>query len=735
MNTDQETTQNNLSPTPLPIPSASGNGNGAPSGQGLSPILPSSSAPSTPTSTPASSGNGAVLPIANNNPGDLKNPSTGTFQKYSSTREGTIALLNDLQTSMKAHPNWTLIDFAKSYAPNSDGNNSLKYAANLANYLDSQGVKINPNTDPISSLQPNIFYFANAVSNAEGYGNAINPNTIPKTNNQLPSSSNKQQTQQPGWLQSLIQGIAKPFAQTAVTGSKILTGIPALVGEGLESAGVVKNPQTKENIQKAVDYTKSGAPVNLGFLGKVSPLGVNEKTGQQLPTGKGIEQALGTGAQMAATIAPVGKTAEGASFLSKLLGFAKSGAQIGGVYGTGSGLTENATGNQSSNDQVKNVINKTLEGSAGGAIASPFLGSISEGLLSFLTDKPQLLTDTLNRDINKALGISGKKTVSDLTTRPQTAKSGLETIIEYAKGTPVKDANGVEKSFNPNNATLYETLQAWQTARDKLYQQYTNLAQKAGNEGSYFGPKDFSELSNKLDSIAKNATPAFRNKVASIKNDLTTNFGNWINRKVPLTDMQQYVEALNKDINPGSDKAASTVSLDVAQEIRKIMDQKIQDSTGEGYQILRNKYANLKSIETDLTNQVKRGIRGSGGWFNEYIGDFGGIDSLLGVLSKSPTEVIRGLSLQAMAKIIKRSRDPELALQHVFKALQGEKTGIIPGITKAANNVDKYISSPVSRIPDNTLSKILPSDLLPKAIGEIAPKSTPIIMGESNLND
>ena len=556
MNTDQETTQNNLSPTPLPIPSASGNGNGAPSGQGLLPILPSSSAPSTPTSTPASSGNGAVLPIANNNPGDLKNPSTGTFQKYSSTKEGTIALLNDLQTSMKAHPNWTLIDFAKSYAPNSDGNNSLKYAANLANYLDSQGVKINPNTDPISSLQPNIFYFANAVSNAEGYGNAINPNTIPKTNNQLPSSSNKQQTQQPGWLQSLIQGIAKPFAQTAVTGSKILTGIPALVGEGLESAGVVKNPQTKENIQKAVDYTKSGAPVNLGFLGKVSPLGVNEKTGQQLPTGKGIEQALGTGAEMATTVAGGGETGGdivSGEVMAKLGTITKEGAVTGGVYGAGNAFTGISQKNQSFLQSALNVGLDTIGGVLGGGILGGIAGlgstsiKLAVGIVKNLATGKGLgasFSDAV-KNITSPLEDKYVKQVSDewQTQIPGKTKAQKATILAQRGGK--KPIDILSKSgISVNDVTTQGKFDA--TKQDQMSQVLRSAVHP------------LEKALNNLLTVVQRSTPKI--PISDIRGAVINNIENNSGRAT-VGDVEDMILSANKEIDALEGKYGKNISL------------------------------------------------------------------------------------------------------------------------------------------------------------------------------
>lgn len=107
------------------------------------------------------------IPTRQNNPGDLK--ANGQIATYASPAQGQAALYNDLTAKMTGTttsglgPSSTLVDFAKTYAPDSDGNNSLQYAANLANQLG-----VSPDTQ-IGSLLPRIDDFAKAVAHNEGY--------------------------------------------------------------------------------------------------------------------------------------------------------------------------------------------------------------------------------------------------------------------------------------------------------------------------------------------------------------------------------------------------------------------------------------------------------------------------------------------------------------------------------------------------------------------------------------
>lgn len=109
------------------------------------------------------------LPTRDNNPGDLRNPATGSFETYNNPQEGFSALLNDLQakidgkSSTGLNGNSTLDQFSQVYAPSSDKNDPGKYTASLANQLG-----VSPDST-LSSLQPKIGQFAEAVAHNEGY--------------------------------------------------------------------------------------------------------------------------------------------------------------------------------------------------------------------------------------------------------------------------------------------------------------------------------------------------------------------------------------------------------------------------------------------------------------------------------------------------------------------------------------------------------------------------------------
>jgi hypothetical protein len=109
----------------------------------------------------------ATPAVANQNPGNLKDPNTGGFQKFSDPAEGKAALYNDLTAKMTGKSSTgltgdsSLLEFAKTYAPASDKNDPVQYAANLANKLG-----VSPD-EKIGNLTSRIDDFASAVASNE----------------------------------------------------------------------------------------------------------------------------------------------------------------------------------------------------------------------------------------------------------------------------------------------------------------------------------------------------------------------------------------------------------------------------------------------------------------------------------------------------------------------------------------------------------------------------------------
>lgn len=123
-----------------------------------------------------------TLAVRNQNPGNLKN-SDGTFQSFTDPIEGKAALYNDITAKMTGksktgiNGNSSVLDFAKTYAPASDKNDPVQYAADIANKMG-----ISPDT-PIGGLTNRIDDFAQAIASNED-PSATYPKTTTNKSNQ-----------------------------------------------------------------------------------------------------------------------------------------------------------------------------------------------------------------------------------------------------------------------------------------------------------------------------------------------------------------------------------------------------------------------------------------------------------------------------------------------------------------------------------------------------------------------
>lgn len=241
--------------------------------------------------------------VRNQNPGNLRDPATGNFQTFSDPVEGKAALYNDLTAKMTGQSKTglngssSLLDFAKTYAPASDKNDPIQYAADLANKL-----KVSPDTQ-IGTLIPRIDDFASAISSNEDpsatYQQASNIKTTPdtsarKTFKESISQNNTIPIEQhgPGLAGiggGLVSGFIKPFAEAGtnlVNAGQIAMGLPEtkpfsgkFLGDvqGLGKIDITKSPLNKENLKTIKKSVGTGTEIGLdlatptitkGILGK-----------------------------------------------------------------------------------------------------------------------------------------------------------------------------------------------------------------------------------------------------------------------------------------------------------------------------------------------------------------------------------------------------------------------------------------------------------------------------------
>lgn len=331
----------------------------------------------------------ANIPTAQNNPGDIKQG--GQIATYSSPAAGQAALYNDLTAKMTGTsttgvgPSSSLVDFAKVYAPDSDGNNSLQYAASLANQLG-----VSPDTQ-IGTLKGRIDDFAKAVSHNEGYqgptgagGNAGNP-----TSPQFPLAA-----------QQNTQSLAQPNQNTGFLGTN---PSDSLYGK------VLDNSLTR-GVKDVGDFLTGGGATQLGTA-------IGNGNGQGLvpgllKTGTGIGALALTGGA-SSLISGAGSALESEPVIATLTKYAGSDA-ISSLTAAEkvNALTEAANNAEAG---IKPIFTKALQELAPQVMKEAGVGSFSE----------------LNPTIAKTLGLTG---------------NALKTLLKYAGIATVAGIAGGEGS-------------------------------------------------------------------------------------------------------------------------------------------------------------------------------------------------------------------------------------------------------------------------------------------------
>lgn len=335
------------------------------------------------------------LAIKNNNPGNLRDISTGSFRTFATPQDGYAALLNDLDAKRSGHTSTglsgtsTLADFASKYAPPGDNNNSAQYTANLANHM---GVA--PNT-PLNQLDLNKW--AQAVTTAEDQGNAkalgFTGGSGTGTQVAAASAAPLQAPAMPGGgqqyapagspLQPPVQptnpfGVDSAYASDGSQGGGAKGGIVSGAGNFIK--GLVSTPATivARPFQLAAELAgatpKQVDSFNLGDLIAPTP----KNTGDVVKdVGRGLETvSYGVGGGAAA------KGVEGlvkGSLIQGTKDAALQGTKAGAIAGLGSEFEQNGA-----NSSFNGALTNTLGGAAIGGVTGgliPAAGAIAKNVI------------------------------------------------------------------------------------------------------------------------------------------------------------------------------------------------------------------------------------------------------------------------------------------------------------------------------------------------------------------
>ena len=311
--------------------------------------------------------------------------------------------------------------------------------------------------------------------------------TLPSAQIETTNTSNT--TEQPGFVQSLAQSIAKPFEQIIATGITGLKGITNYIGAGIDT--LLGN---KELAKIQTEEAKNPVKVDLGYLGNANPIGMDDN-GNYLSGKETAKQVAGVGLEVAATLLPYGKVASvGEKVLSKVVstGLSKVGGNVvasalgGYMYETGSDLSEEKTvadsfmpgggtllatifpiGGAVTSAVGKKAINSTSDGMV--AVWNKASDVLEDILPSWLKNKlPSEVKENIQSAINSKIVISSKGLVNAINKKIATFNSASNDFFNKNGGKERISKNDIVRATQNRDVEKLFSDKGYKTTEDIL---------------------------------------------------------------------------------------------------------------------------------------------------------------------------------------------------------------------------------------------------------------------------
>lgn len=419
--------------------------------------------------------------------------------------------------------------------------------------------------------------------------------------------------------------------------------------------------QVTQGVQQGAQAYQQG--VDKGTFG-----GMLEATGGLLRSGLRTVGTVASGAFTPITEAPVIKP-----LLEK--GVTKA-LEIPGANELVTTATNLAKRYPNASKDIQNIIDIATLGT-GGVAEKPLIqegkaiaSDIAQGGKILLTPSEETVQKNVVSMFNKAIKPTAKKTLGQAEKYDTHIVSALRTIKSNVDNLNIQDATG-ELVSGRAPQTIPELSQALEQTKDSVFKQYDSLAKQASGVGATIDAKP----------IADEVLKVTQNKALQLTNPDVINYAeNWIKRlqvfgQLDTETTQEVVKLMNKNLesfykNP-TYESASKVAIDagVANNFRQALDKAIEGATGKEYQVLKNQYSALKSIESDVVRASLREARKNVKGLLDYTDIFTSGQMVGGILSLNPAMFTKGAIERGFKEYLKFLNDPNRAIKNIFEKL------------------------------------------------------------------
>lgn len=282
--------------------------------------------------------------------------------------------------------------------------------------------------------------------------------------------------------------------------------------------------------------------------------------------------------------------------------------------------------------------------------------------------------------------VSGKGTYSKSAAATGRGEGAVTEIINRKSDLILKnEAGDVIEGQLPKN--LSQFADAIEQTKRNIYQEYNTMAKDAGLEGIAFNT---SPLIKKLDSVAGDLkhNPQVRDYAKTLAKELEELHGQ------PPEIIEARIADLNKSLKGFYEgrvgQAKAEVDASVAQIMREQLDNDITGSIGPGYQDLKKRYGDLKSIEKYVNHRAVVAARANSKGLADLSDIFtggeilGGAASLLAGNPAGAKGIISGLAGRYIKGTIKDANSADNVVRKMFEKADKIKNKLsVPGTTNA----------------------------------------------------
>lgn len=279
------------------------------------------------------------------------------------------------------------------------------------------------------------------------------------------------------------------------------------------------------------------------------------------------------------------------------------------------------------------------------------------------------LTKAITEGVQKAVrpSVAGKSTSGQAKAYFDKATDAVKRIVENKTALSLTDDAG-EKVAGQLPKTLGQFSEAVEQTKKNIFKEYDNLARSAGAAGAEV----------KLTPIAVELDKVISNKIVADLNPEIAEYALkrqealWKRKTYTTEEAQDAIAQLNNSLqayykNPTYENASKAgVDALIVNNMRKALDDVIEQTTGPGYQQLKRSYGALKSIEKDVVHRAVVDARKNTKGLIDFSDIFSGSALVNGVLSMSPATIASAGAAGGIARFYKYLNDPNRIVKGMF---------------------------------------------------------------------